>query len=110
VQASAQREVLNELTSSGETIRNPVYPAPRGLLTVGMTDNGDVLHWRTVGPPEMWTIVVQEPRGPAFIAQEQNLTGFLAGVLDRSIDCRPSRRLSTRQTPAHEVRSRTFVH
>jgi hypothetical protein len=70
VQAPAQREVLNELASSGETIRYPVHPAPGGLLAVGMTDNGDVLHWRTVGPPEEWTIVVQEARGPAFIAQE----------------------------------------
>ena len=87
VQAAAQREVLAELEASGERIPYPVYPAPGGLLALGMTDNGDVLHWRTVGPPDAWTIVVQAARGPEFVADAHDLTGFLAGILDRTIRC-----------------------
>lgn len=87
VQSQAQAEVLDDLKASGETIEEQAFPAPGGLLPAGMSDNGDVIHWRTVGAPDAWTIVVQEARGPVFVAHDTDLTGFLAGVLDRSIRC-----------------------
>jgi hypothetical protein len=87
VQSPAQREVLRELAEMGETIPYPVFPEPGGLLPFGMSDNGDVLHWRAQGAPEQWTVVVQEARGPEFSAHDADLTGFLAGVLGRTIRC-----------------------
>ena len=86
-QVAVQREVLCELAASGETIPFASYPEPGGLLAVGMTDNGNVLHWNTTGLTDDWTIVVQEARGPFFTSTDQDLTGFLAGVLDRTVRC-----------------------
>jgi hypothetical protein len=86
-QAAMQAEVLDALRASGERIEEQSLPATGGLLSAGMSDNGDVIHWRTRGAPNAWTVVVQEARGPIFVAYDTDLTGFLAGELDGSIRC-----------------------
>jgi hypothetical protein len=44
--------------------RDEVYPSPGGILPFAVTDNGEVLHWRTAGDPEQWTVTAYESRGP----------------------------------------------
>jgi hypothetical protein len=42
-----------------------IYPKLGGLLPCGVTDNGDLLHWKTGGDPDRWTIAVVGARlGP----------------------------------------------
>jgi len=71
----------------GEQNPFPLYPAPRGLLPVAITDNGDVVHWRTNGEAVDWPMVVNESRSPDYQEFQCNLTEFLAGNLDGTIAC-----------------------
>lgn len=87
VQVERQLSVLKELAEGGEVMPYPLFPAPGGLLPMGMTDNGDVLHWRTDGAPDEWTIVVNDARSPDCAAHAEDLTRFLARVLTRAETC-----------------------
>lgn len=82
-----QLDVLRALTAEfGEHCPFELFPTSPGLLPVGMTDNGDVIFWYTQKDPENWTIVVNESRSPAYEQFDCNLTTFLAGLLDGSIE------------------------
>lgn len=87
VQADRQREILRELAQGGEAMPFPLFPEPGGLLPFGMTDNGDVLHWRTRGSPEEWSIVVNDARSPECSEHAPDLTRFLASVVTRREQC-----------------------
>lgn len=63
------------------------YPTPGGLLPFAVTDNGDMLHWKTVGEPDHWTVIVYESRGPKYYGFDGSMTDFLASVLTRSVAC-----------------------
>ena len=64
-----------------------VYPAPSGILPFGVTDNGEVLYWRTAGSPEEWTVTVYESRGPKHFDFQGGMATFLAAILTREIEC-----------------------
>jgi hypothetical protein len=89
MQSQRQLDALRILVSDfGERKPYDPYPIPGGLLPVAITDNGDVIHWLTRGAPVHWTIVVNESRSPDYEEFGCNLTSFLQGILDGSIDCR----------------------
>ena len=64
-----------------------VFPEPGGLLPFGVTDNGEVLYWRTVGRSKDWTVTVYESRGPKHFSYEGGMEAFLSCVLTGSIIC-----------------------
>ncbi|GGC88842.1 SMI1/KNR4 family protein [Chelatococcus reniformis] len=86
-QVPRQINVLRELADGGAPQPFPLFPAPAGLLPVGMTDNGDVILWLTVGSPDEWTVVINDSRSPEYAAHRRDLTGFLAGVLTGQEPC-----------------------
>ena len=88
VQVQRQLGVLAELiTNSGWKLPYPLFPGPGGLLPLGMTDNGDVIHWRTAGEADDWTIVVNDTRSPDSVEHVAGLTAFLTEILRRNERC-----------------------
>jgi hypothetical protein len=81
---------LRELKQQGgdRACPYPLFPESGGLLPWGITDNGDVLYWRTEGRPDHWGTVVNESRGPEFEQFDEPMTDFVAGVLSKRIVCR----------------------
>ena len=67
--------------------RDEVYPTPCGILPFAITENGEVLYWRTVGNPEQWTVTVYESRGPKKFDFNGGVTEFLVAVLTGEIEC-----------------------
>ncbi len=61
----------------------PAFPEPGGILPLGRTDNGDDLHWLTLGPPDEWPIVIFGSRERRHQQIDRNLTGLLVSLLDR---------------------------
>ena len=64
-----------------------LFPSSGGLLPFASTDNGEVLYWKTDGPPDQWTVVVYESRGPKYCCFDGSMTDFLVALLTRSTDC-----------------------
>ncbi len=58
---------------------------PRGLLPWGITDNGDVLFWLTVGRPDQWSIAVNESRGNGFETYPDSMVRFLIKLIQEEI-------------------------
>lgn len=52
-----------------------------GLLIWGSTDDGSVLLWDTLGPPDEWTVVVLPRDGDQFERFEGGVVDFLVEVL-----------------------------
>lgn len=65
----------------GPVLPLPLFPAPNGLLPVGLTDNGDHISWLTGGKPDTWAVVVSDSRGPEWERFDQTLTSFIAIIL-----------------------------
>jgi hypothetical protein len=59
-----------------------LYPEIAGLLPFGITDNGDVLFWKTMGTPENWSVVVGNSRSPEYQEFQISMTSFIASVLN----------------------------
>jgi hypothetical protein len=63
----------------------PIYPEPGGRLPWGGTGNGDMLWWQTTGPPDEWTVIVWETRGPDHqyfpLSSSEFLLGWVTGTL-----------------------------
>jgi hypothetical protein len=76
-----------------------VYPAPGGLLPFGITDNGEILYWKTSGIPENWTIVVYESRGPKHFCYDGGMEEFLSCMLTGAITCDVLPRSLIKATP-----------
>jgi hypothetical protein len=64
-----------------------VFPTVGGLLPFGVTDNSEVLYWRTLGMPKHWIVTVYESRGPKHITFESTMIGFLSGILSGTLNC-----------------------
>lgn len=80
-QVADQLDVLHELKATGELVPFPLFPDAGGLLPFGVSDNGDVLLWKTKGDPCDWTVVVSEARCPNYEEYSQSMSDFLASVL-----------------------------
>ena len=76
-------EIYAELGEEGHEHPPPIFPSPSGLLVFGATDNGDFLFWKTSGPPNDWTVVVNESRAPEYEEFRGGLAYFLVTVLRR---------------------------
>jgi hypothetical protein len=83
IQAKKQLSALEDLfRRKVETKAYPLYPETAGLLPFGVTDNGDLLFWRTMGPPDIWSVIVGHSRSPQYEEFETNMTGFISSVLN----------------------------
>jgi hypothetical protein len=83
VQVKRQLSALDELIKQKtEDKIYPLYPEKSGLLPFGITDNGDVLFWKTIGTPENWSVVVGNSRSPEYQEFQSSMTGFIGSVLN----------------------------
>ena len=62
-------------------VRDPLFPAPGGLLPWGLTDNGDVLSWATIGSPDDWSVVINASRDARLERHASGMTRCLARLL-----------------------------
>lgn len=73
----------------GTFLPYPLFPEVGGLLPIAITDNGDTIHWLTNGPPDEWTIVVEDSRAPECEAYDmsfnQFLTAWIGGLISSDI-------------------------
>jgi len=86
-QVVRQRQVLADLRSQGEALPYDAFPLQGGILPFGVTDNGDVLFWKTERRADDWTVVVNESRSPAWERFDLSMCGFLQGVLAGQVRC-----------------------
>lgn len=86
---TARGKVILEAYGSfeNEESKYPYFPEKGGLLPFGMTDNGDVLFWKTEGKPHEWTIVVNASREALYDEFDENITSFLTRILKRELVC-----------------------
>ena len=83
-QVERQLSALRTLSSEfREQCPYKLFPASGGLLPVGLTDNGDVLHWLTSESPSNWSVVVNASRGPEYQRFDHSLSTFLVRILTR---------------------------
>lgn len=82
---AACSEMYQALKQSGEEIPYEFFPTNEGLIVVGLTDNGDMIFWKT--QPREWTIVVNEGRGPDWFEFNGSVTEFIEGLISGSINC-----------------------
>lgn len=85
--SKVDREVLMETRNFPGHEQVAVFPEPNGLLACGGTGNGDRLFWKTVGLPDVWTIVVRDSRAPEAWEHHGNLISFLQLLLSRKKRC-----------------------
>lgn len=63
----------------------PYFPASGGLLTWGVTDNGDFCMWKTAPEPENWYVVISD--GVYWWECDLSFSGALAGLLSGRLNC-----------------------
>jgi hypothetical protein len=102
-QAILQATVLKELRSYGEVVPYESFPSHGGILPFGITDNGDVLYWKTGANPSDWPVLVNEGRSPEWEAFSHSATRFLAGVLSGRVVCRSFPKSFPGSAPRFEV-------
>ncbi|WP_051711572.1 SMI1/KNR4 family protein [Andreprevotia chitinilytica] len=86
-QIVTQAKVLEELQTYGEVMPFKSFPEQEGILPFGITDNGDLLFWRTIGRPDDWSIVVNEARSPEWEDFNLSISEFLTEILKRQLVC-----------------------
>ena len=60
----------------------PIFPEPDGIIAVGQTDNGDTVFWLSDSKdPDCWKILINKTRSNKFELHDENLTGFMAGLV-----------------------------
>ena len=59
----------------------PLFPDSGGILTWGVTDNGDVLFWLTQGEPDKWITVINESRSPVYEEFDRTMTQFISDLI-----------------------------
>lgn len=85
-QAKLQLDIFRELRARGNEPKDySLFPEPDGLLPFGITDNGDVLFWKTTGKPSEWNVVVAESRTPKYEEYSLNMTQFLSRLLTKQL-------------------------
>lgn len=83
-QVASRLDALRVVRGGGEPVPFDLGDAFGGeLLPWGFTENGDVCYWvRKRGePPEMWSVAVNEARGPAWELYDGSVADFLVSVL-----------------------------
>jgi hypothetical protein len=63
-----------------------LYPEHQGLLPWGNTIDGDVLYWKTVGPPDKWPTVIAEVKSANFETYNLTMTEFVRSVITEELD------------------------
>ncbi len=86
-QVKKQLEVLKEVNATECELQLVLYPEPAGWLPVGITDNGDLIAWETIGTPDEWVVGVLPARSSPVLRFELNITSFLYNLLARNITC-----------------------
>lgn len=82
-QAKVQLNTFREIRAQEKgQVPYPLFPEEGGLLPFGITDNGDVLFWKTSADPQQWTIVIADSRAPEYEEHQLALTDFLLKLLD----------------------------
>jgi hypothetical protein len=84
-QLHVQLSALSELHAYGEIVPYKLFPEADGIFPFGITENGDVLYWKTTGVPEAWTVLVNEARSPEWETFNMVMTEFLFKVLSRQL-------------------------
>jgi hypothetical protein len=74
-QLDAYRSLREEFGE--EEVPLPLFPELDGLLPWGLTANGDVLFWRTIGEPNQWTVVVNGSRTPWYEEFPYGMAAFI---------------------------------
>lgn len=79
---------LNELNQCDPDYYSyPTFPAPGGLIPIGVTDNGDYIFW--AGDPNIdsnsWKVAIISSRSPEVEYFDSGLTAFLTGFLSGAI-------------------------
>lgn len=88
-QMEMQLGTLRELKEGGtEIVPFEFFPSPGGLLPFGLTDNGDVLYWLTVGQPDNWSVAVNAGRSPEWDTYQVGMVEFLWKILGRQDSCK----------------------
>jgi hypothetical protein len=65
-----------------------VFPEPGGVLPFGATDNGDLLLWDTShGNPDMWSVVIVNPRDNRYCAFPGSMIQFLEALISGEWSC-----------------------
>jgi hypothetical protein len=84
--------LLHEMTASWQYLarsgNNPeyvVFPKRGGLLPFGVTSNGDILFWKTVGSPDAWTVVIEETSSRTVEYFSTGLAEFLLSVFTGAV-------------------------
>lgn len=86
-QTKEQMDVLVELQSFGEIVPYRLFPEAGGILPFAVTDNGDVLYWKTCGEPNYWPVVINEARSPEWESFDMPMTKFLLEILCHRLKC-----------------------
>lgn len=81
VQLNALRELQNQCTALNKYL---IYPEPSGLLPFGITDNGDLLLWKTDINSEKWNIILIDSRMSQVEEFNDNFSDFLFSILSRT--------------------------
>ncbi|BBB68712.1 hypothetical protein UNDYM_4459 [Undibacterium sp. YM2] len=82
-----QRQVLEELINFGEVLPFKSFPNLNGLLPFGITDNGDLLFWKTGENSASWTVVINGARSTEWEVFTLSMSRFLEAVLNGTLDC-----------------------
>lgn len=102
-QLRLQSDVLGELKSYGENIPYKIFPETEGILPFAITDNGDVLFWRTVGEPNEWTVLVNEARSPDWENYDMSMSKFFSEIISHRLDCKIFPKSFPGASPSFEV-------
>ena len=77
MQEERQIGALREVQAGGEPMPHDLGE----LLPWAITDNGDVLYWRTAGDPDEWIVTINEGRGPEWHEYPGGTADFLVAWL-----------------------------
>jgi hypothetical protein len=81
IQLNAIRELQNQCTALN---KYPIYPEQGGLLPFGITDNGDLLLWKTDINPEKWNVILIDSRIGQIEEFNDNFSDFLFSILSKT--------------------------
>jgi hypothetical protein len=68
-------------TNTGDSHPYSLYPNAGGLLPWAITDNGDTICWRTLGPASNWNVVIVAARGPNLEQYPYGMSEFLRALI-----------------------------
>ena len=77
---AGEQDMAREMINYGVPVPYPVWPAPGGLLNVGVTEFNDRIFWLPRGDPADWRVVVWDRALQRLETFDCDLTAFLAGV------------------------------